>query len=76
MEPNILKIGKLDFTFDNFPEEEIRIMHIADIHSFGCHENKKRVVEAASRFDPDFIFLTGDMIDWRTTDFKDCSRFY
>ncbi len=76
VEPNVLSLEELEFNFSTFPDEEITILHLSDLHSFGYGEKEKKLVNAAKRLDPDFIFITGDLVDWRTSDFEECALFW
>jgi hypothetical protein len=50
-------------------EEEIRITQITDFHS-NDRVDLNGVLESVRLFDPDFIALTGDIIDFKTVDFS------
>ena len=43
----------------------LRIVHLSDLHFTGCilPEYFQVVIEQANRFEPDLVFLTGDLID-------------
>lgn len=43
--------------------EEIRILHLSDLHGAWFGREQSRIVRAADRFAPDVIVITGDMID-------------
>jgi len=76
VEPNVIKIEKLYFQFDNFPQRETKILHITDIHSFGFGHKEEEILLIVKAQNPDFIFLTGDIVDWKTTDFASCALFW
>lgn len=76
VEPNIIRVEKLYFEFDNFPQKETKILHITDTHSYGFGHKEEEILRIVKVQNPDFIFLTGDIVDWKTTDFASCALFW
>ncbi len=68
MEVNIPIVRKVNITIPEI-SEQIKIVHISDAHGRGIPEDG-RLMRAIRSFAPDFIALTGDIIDESTTDFN------
>jgi predicted MPP superfamily phosphohydrolase len=39
-------------------------VHISDLHSAGSDNQSKKIVEIVNELKPDFVFLTGDYVQW------------
>jgi len=76
VEPNLLKTETISLSLDNFPKNGIRAVHITDLHLRGPREIDRKVIDKIREIDPDLIFITGDIIDWQTTDFDYCADFF
>lgn len=59
----------------NIPAEfdGVKILQISDLHSKSFGKNQKRLIEMVKRVKPDFIFLTGDLIDYRSNRIEPCA---
>ena len=55
-------------------KEKIRFIQISDYHNNNLI-NKKRLIKKIEKLDPDFIVLTGDIIDSQTQDFDNVIDF-
>ncbi len=75
VEPNIIKIEKLNFNFENF-DESFTALHLTDFHSSCFGTKEKQVLKIIEKTNPDFIFITGDIVDWTTKDLESCSVFW
>lgn len=62
------KINKVELQTEKL-EDEIRITQITDFHS-NSKVDLSEIVESVKLFDPNFIVLTGDIIDFKTVDFS------
>jgi len=62
IEPYIVRVTERDVTIEGLGGDEITIVHIADLHTvrYGIRENE--VVEIVSEVDPDYVFVTGDLL--------------
>ncbi len=76
IEPNLLKLEKISFDVENLAVSNLTILHLTDLHSKSFGKNEKDVLNAAKEINPDFIFLTGDIIDWQTKDWDACFSFW
>ncbi len=76
IEPSVVKVEQVFIEIENFPEKDLKLVHLTDIHSFGYNEKERRVVQEIKKIDPDFIFITGDMVDWRTEAIEECALFW
>lgn len=67
-----LKVRKYSYTSKKISDElnEIKILHISDLHSrrFGDHNIK--FINKIKKINPDYIFMTGDIIDKRENNIK------
>lgn len=50
----------------------VKIIQISDLHSKTFGEDQKRLIEKIRTLKPDFIFLTGDIIDYRSNRIEPC----
>ena len=75
IEPNIIKIEKVPLTFDNL-SVSLRIVHLSDFHTHRFGKREERVLKIVNKIDPDFIFITGDIVDWKTQDIDACYHFW
>lgn len=78
IEPNIIKIEDIVLGFDDLPEgmENIKIAHISDIHSKKCGRREEKILQKLKETGADFIFITGDIVDWSDKDFASCLWFW
>jgi len=77
IEPNCIKVEKLFLKAKNLPLsfQGLKILHLSDIHFKKFDRKEKKVLEILNRLNPDFIFITGDIIDEKTRDFESCRKF-
>ncbi len=76
IEPSVIKVEEVFIEIENFPEKELRLVHLTDLHSFSYNEKERKVVEQVNSIGPDFVFITGDMVDWRTENIEECALFW
>lgn len=78
IEPNHIKVEKLSLEIKDLPPsfENLKILHLSDFHSRGFGQKEKKILEILSQLSPDFIFITGDIVDWSTRDFESCRKFW
>lgn len=57
-----------EYTVDCDLTEEIRIVHLTDLHCCEFGENNRRLVDLVREQEPDLILMTGDMINARQRD--------
>ena len=77
-EPNNIQIEKISIEIKNLPEsfDGIKIVHLTDFHSFDFNKREKMVLEIISGLSPDFVFITGDFIDYKTKDIEAVQEFW
>ena len=65
-----LEVNKYEIVSDRIPKEfdGFRIAQVSDLHNGEFGENNSKLIELLSQTEPDFIVLTGDLIDSRQTD--------
>ncbi len=78
VETNNIQLERVTLSFENFPQKELTAVHLTDFHSFGYGDKERKVVKMVEKIDPDFIFITGDFISWRTDreGIKECAVFW
>jgi len=78
IEPYVIQITPITILIKNLPESfnKIKIAHLTDLHSKNFGYREKKIVEMLNKLNPDFIFITGDIIDWKTKDFDSCLIFW
>lgn len=62
IEPNIIAIENIDIELKNFPGR-IRAVQLSDLHMHGRTDFMKRVQRKIADLKPEYIFLTGDLVD-------------
>ena len=77
-ESNNIQVEKINIAIENLPEsfDGAKIVHLTDFHSKNFGEREKKVLEILEDINPDFIFITGDFIDYRTKDINSCQEFW
>lgn len=79
VEPNIIKIEKVEI---ELKEESILLgrnlifIQLSDFHSKSFGYREKKVLKILRKVKPDFVFITGDIVDWQTKDFQTCGKFW
>lgn len=64
---NILAVRKYKYISSKIPEsfDGVKIVHISDVHSRLLGKENKKLVTTLKKINPDYIFMTGDIIDKR-----------
>ena len=77
IEPNHIKVEKLFLEIKKLPPsfQSLKILHLSDFHFKKLGQKEKKVLEILNQLNPNFIFITGDIIDGRTKDFESCYKF-
>jgi len=72
IEPYNIQIENLELKIKNLPSsfKDIKIVHLSDFHSKNFGKREKMVLEILKELSPDFIFITGDIVDWSTRNFE------
>ena len=67
-EPYNFKVEKIRFYFKNLPLsfDRVTIVQISDLHSKQFGRREKLVLKMINQLNPDYIFITGDIIDSHT----------
>ena len=78
VEPNMIKLEKFELKIKNLPAvfKGIKIVHLSDFHSKDFGKKERKTLEILNQLNPDFIFITGDIVDWKTRDFISCQDFW
>ncbi|MCG8485589.1 MAG: metallophosphoesterase [Clostridia bacterium] len=60
-----IEVSKKEIITDQLPEsiEALKIIHLADLHGKDLGQNNKKIIDTINKEQPDFIVLTGDMIN-------------
>jgi hypothetical protein len=77
IEPNHIKVEKLSLEIKDLPTsfKNSKILHLSDFHFKKFGRKEKKVLKILNRLNPDFIFITGDIIDVSTKNFESCYKF-
>lgn len=69
---NVFEVSKLIISDEEIPKsfDETIILHISDLHNKSYGTNNEILVNKIDEIKPDYIFLTGDMVSSRDTDFS------
>jgi len=73
IEPSLVKVERISLEINDFPLEKLRVLHLSDLHTKEITKKEKDILKIIERENPDFIFLTGDMVDWQTEDLDSVS---
>lgn len=76
VEPNTLRVEEVNLSIDNFPEEGIKAVQVSDVHMRGFQEVERKALREIEEIDPEFIFVTGDALDWKTRNLKASISFF
>jgi len=78
VEPRRIKIENIRIKIKNLSRsfQGIKIVQLSDLHSKDFGEKEKKSLEILAQLKPDFIFITGDFIDWKTSNLKSCQEFW
>ncbi|MBI4653341.1 metallophosphoesterase [Candidatus Kuenenbacteria bacterium] len=78
IEPNIIEVEKISIKIENLPIsfKGTKIIQLSDFHSKKFGKKEKKVLQILNDLKPDFIFITGDVIDWKTKNFKEIQKFW
>ena len=65
-----LEVNEFEIVSDRIPQgfDGFRIAQVSDLHNARFGEDNAKLIELLSQTEPDFIVLTGDLIDSRDTD--------
>lgn len=68
---NVIEITEISVVDDEIPTafDNVKIVHISDLHNKNYGEDENVLLEKIDEIAPDYIFLTGDMVSSKDTDF-------
>lgn len=72
IEPYLLRVEKVELEMN----QNLKIAHLSDLHSRGFGKVEKKVLAKLEEMNPDYVFVTGDFIDNRTHNLKECQKFW
>ena len=81
-ETRIIKTEKLELEIRNLPQsfKRKKILHLTDIHSKNFGGREKKILEIVKKAKPDYIFITGDFLNWEIFGFginlESCQEFW
>lgn len=62
IEPYMVKTHEIDIRIKGF-NTSLKAVHLSDLHMSSVNARMKKVTELTNRYDADYIFLTGDLVD-------------
>ena len=76
--PSEIRVEKPIIYFSNLPDtfNGLRILHLSDLHLREITKKEKEALEIIQKEKPDYIFITGDIVDWKTKDVNVCQEFF
>lgn len=73
---NFFKVVETKITSDKLPpESRLKILQISDLHAKNFGVNNQRLKTKIAQLNPDFIVITGDLVDRSTEDFTEVLLF-
>ena len=72
-----IETNTLEIKLQNLPlwVEKESFVHISDIHFRHFSKREKQLLEKLKEINPDYIFITGDFIDWTTRNWSSLEEF-
>ena len=62
IEPRRPEVERITVSLDNFPGK-LRAVHLSDLHIHKESLLMRRVVESSNALEPDYVFITGDLVE-------------
>ncbi|MBL7053754.1 metallophosphoesterase [Patescibacteria group bacterium] len=77
-EPYNFKNKKISITIKNLPDSfaNTRLVQISDLHSKRFGRKEKKLLKRLKKISPDYIFITGDIIDYKTRHLEEIIPFW
>lgn len=78
IEPYMLVVKNIELEIKELTKhlKEVKIVHLSDLHSFNFGKKEKKVLKILKDINPDFIFITGDIISKKTKNLNSCEKFW
>ena len=78
IEKETIKVEKFSLEIENLPSsfKDSKIIHLSDLHSKNFGKMEERILVSLKTLNPDYIFITGDIVDWTTKDLESCKEFW
>ena len=78
VEPYLIKVEKVEIEIDSLPFsfDKIKIVQISDLHLKKIGKRERKLLKKIEEISPDFIFITGDFIDWRSRNLNSLEGFW
>jgi hypothetical protein len=78
VEPNLIKTERVSIEIKNIPGslKDLKIVQISDLHLKKFDKKSQRILDKIRDLEPDFIFVTGDIVDWTTKDLGVIEEFF
>jgi len=78
VEPYLIKVEKVEIEIDTLPSsfDKIKIVQISDLHLKNIGKREKKLLKKIKEINPDFIFITGDFVDWRSKNLNSLEGFW
>jgi len=78
VEPKTIKTEQVSIDINNLPLsfKGVKIVHLSDLHSKNFGEREREILENLKQLNPEFVFITGDFVDWIAQDLESCQSFW
>lgn len=74
IEPGFLGVEEIKVDLEKV--NDLKIVHLSDLHSDNFGKMERKVLTKLKEIDPDYVFITGDLIDTHTRNLKSCQEFW
>lgn len=75
LEPYLLRVETVEL--DRGKDlQGLKIVHLTDFHSRRFEKKEKKVLTKLRKINPDYVFVTGDFVDFLTRDLDSCQKFW
>jgi len=78
VEPNLIIEENLEVSLEELSQEvkELKFVQISDLHFFNFGFKEKTLIKKLNHIKPDYIFITGDLVDWSTKELEEAEEFF
>lgn len=77
VEPNLVKTEEIVLAINKLPLEfeNLKFVQISDVHFRSFSGKTQKILEILDKINPDFVFITGDTVDWTSKDLERLKKF-
>jgi hypothetical protein len=77
LEPYQVQLKEVEIKFQNLDSraKNLKIVQISDIHFKKIGVREKKLLKILKKIEPDYLLITGDIVDWKADDLDSLSQF-